>query len=152
MSNKHVCRNCSQLGRKTPQGRGVSSTWSCRTSKVALCRDGCLVEYYTRHSLYNGVDAVTDDLGYRVVMKLMENYLHQNRHVYADNYFTSVSLAKDLLAEDTYLCGTSWHWQKLKPGESIKWTNDDSVMLVKWRDRRDVYVIATDDEGLHVVR
>ena len=25
-----------QLGRKTPQGRGVSSTWSCRTSKVAL--------------------------------------------------------------------------------------------------------------------
>ena len=41
---------------------------------------------------------------------------------------------------------------KLKPGESIKWTNDDSVMLVKWRDRRDVYMIATDDDGLDVVR
>ena len=28
MSKKLVCRNCSQLGRKTPQGRGVSTTWS----------------------------------------------------------------------------------------------------------------------------
>ena len=109
-----------------------------------------------------GVDAVTHDLGYRVVMKLMENYLNQNRHVYADNYFTSVSLAKDLLAEDTYLCGTTRAHRreypnklasaKLKPGESIKWTNDDGVMLVKWRDRRDVYMIATNDEGLDVVR
>ena len=41
---------------------------------------------------------------------------------------------------------------KLKPGESIRWTNDDSVMLVKWRDRRDVYMIVTNDEGLDVVR
>ena len=51
MSKKFVCRNCSHLARKSPQGRGVSSTWSCRTCKVALCRDGCLVEYHTRHSL-----------------------------------------------------------------------------------------------------
>ena len=51
MAKKLVCRNCSQLGRKTPQGCGISSTWSCRTCKVALCRDGCQVEYHTRHSL-----------------------------------------------------------------------------------------------------
>ena len=41
---------------------------------------------------------------------------------------------------------------KLKPGESIKWTNDDGVVLVKWRDRRDVYMIGVNDEGLDVVR
>ena len=41
---------------------------------------------------------------------------------------------------------------KLTPGVSIKWTNDDGVMLVKWCDRRDVYMIATNDEGLDVVR
>ena len=51
IAKKLVCRNCSQLGRKTPQGRGISSTWSCRTCKVALCKDGCLVEYHTRHSV-----------------------------------------------------------------------------------------------------
>ena len=41
---------------------------------------------------------------------------------------------------------------KLKPGESIKWTNDDSFMLVKWRDRRDVYIIATNDDGVMLVK
>ena len=67
-----------------------------------------------------------------------------------------------LLAENTYLCGTTRAHRrdypnklasaKLKPGESIKQTNDDNVMLVKWLDMRDVYMIATNDEGLDVVR
>ena len=50
MSKKLVCQNCSQLGRKTLQDRGVSSTWS--TCKIALRRDSCLIEYHTRYSVY----------------------------------------------------------------------------------------------------
>ena len=47
---KLVCRNCSQLGKATPQGRGVATTWKCRACDVPLCRSGCLVAYHTRHA------------------------------------------------------------------------------------------------------
>ena len=136
--------------------------WGIKLWCLCEATSGYCLAFTVYTGAETGVEAVTHDLGYRVVMKLMESYLHENRHVYADNYFTSVSLAKDLLAEDTYLCGTTRAHRrefpnklasaKLKPGESIKWTNDDSVMLVKWRDRRDVYMIATNDEWLDVVR
>ena len=51
MVKKLVCRNCSQLGRKTAQGRAICSTWRCRTCDVPLCCGGCLVEFHTRHSV-----------------------------------------------------------------------------------------------------
>ena len=47
------------------------------------------------------------DLGYKVVMRLMCNYLQRHHHVYADNFFRSVHLAEALLQADTYLCGTT---------------------------------------------
>ena len=49
-AKKLVCRNCSQLGKATPQGRGVATTWKCRACDVPLCRSGCLVAYHTRHA------------------------------------------------------------------------------------------------------
>ena len=47
------------------------------------------------------------DLGYRVVMGLIPNYLNKHYHVFADNFFTSVHLAEALLQAGTYLCGTT---------------------------------------------
>ena len=122
--------------------------------------------YCLAFTVYTGAEindvAPTHDLGYRVVMQLMGNYLHQQRHVYADNYFTSVKLASDLLRSGTYMCGTTRSNRReypntlasalLQPGESLKWTNGDNVMLLKWRDKRDVFMIATNDAGLDVVR
>ena len=51
MGKKLACRNCSQLKRKTERGRSVATTWMCRACDVPLCRDGCLVQYHTRHSM-----------------------------------------------------------------------------------------------------
>ena len=36
---------------------------------------------------------------------IMSNYLHKHRHVFADNSYTSVDLAEDLLQADTYFVG-----------------------------------------------
>ena len=47
---KRVCRNCAQLGRKTPTNRGIETSFMCRACTVPLCRDGCLVEYHDRHT------------------------------------------------------------------------------------------------------
>lgn len=49
-SSKKVCKNCSQLKRKTPGGRGIQSTFKCNTCGVNLCQGGCLVEFHTRHT------------------------------------------------------------------------------------------------------
>ena len=102
------------------------------------------------------------DLGYRVVMRLMRPYLHKYHHLYADNFFTSVHLAVDMLQADTYLCGTTRGTRRdfpralagviLQQGESAKWTNADGVMLCKWRDKRDICMIATNDSGDDTVR
>ena len=142
--------------------------------------------YCLAFSVYTGAEEQTFnlDLGYRVVMRLMRRYLLSYHHLYADNYFTSVHLAVDLRQADTYyLCGTTratrrefpnslaavrlqqgdsvkWvnedgvmvrKW-KDKQGDSVKWVNEDGVMVCKWKDKRDVFMIATNDAGGDVIR
>ena len=97
------------------------------------------------------------DLGFRVVMGLMPNYMNKNHHVYADNFFTSVHLAEALLQADTHLCGRTRGTRKdfpntlanakLRAGESVKWTNEAGVMILKWHDKRDICLLATNDAG-----
>ena len=54
------------------------------------------------------------DLGYRVVMGLMANYLNKHHHVFADNFFTSVYLAEALLQEwDISVRDDPWHQEGL---------------------------------------
>ena len=62
--------------------------------------------------------------------------------MFADNFFTSVHFAEALLQADTYLCGTTHGTRrdfpnaladaKLQAGESVKWTNEAEVMILKW--------------------
>ena len=124
----------------------------------------CLCDSHTGYclafSVYTGTStdgAANLDLGYRVVMRLMRHHLLSYHHLYADNYFTSVHLAVDLLHADTYLCGTTRATRRefpktltgvrLRQGESVKWTSEDGVMLCKWHDKRDVHMIATGNSG-----
>lgn len=85
-----------------------------------------------------------------VVLELMEGYLNKGHMLFTDNYYNSVSLTKILSARSTYLCGTlrSNHREnpkhvitkKLKRGE-VEWSRSDSVVVLKWKDKRDVYAI-----------
>jgi hypothetical protein len=45
-------------------------------------------------------------LGYNVVMKMAEPFLNKHRHIFCDNFFTSVRLFAHLLDQNTYACGT----------------------------------------------
>lgn len=47
----------------------------------------------------------------KIVLQLMKPLLHQGRIVFTDNYYTSVTLARELLAPETYVVGT--HRKKL---------------------------------------
>ena len=76
-----------------------------------------------------------------VVMNLLDDFDGFCRTVIADNFITSISLAKRLLEHDTYLVGTLRSnrvgsasevvQKKLRRGEVYGLQNKDSVKLVK---------------------
>jgi hypothetical protein len=88
-----------------------------------------------------------------VVMNLLDGLEGCYRTVVADNFFTSIPLAKRLLVDDTYLIGTlkinragsdSEVVQKnLRRGEVYGLQNKDGVKLIMWKDKKDVLMVST---------
>ena len=105
--------------------------------------------------IYTGQQDPMAGLGHAeaVVMNLLDGLEGCYRTVVADNFFTSISLAKHLLEQDTYLIGTlrsnrasSGHkvvQKKLKSGEVYGLQNKTGVKLIRWKDKRDVLMIST---------
>ena len=102
-------------------------------------------------------DGVTEKtLGYLVVHDLTQNFTSKNHHIYCDNFFTSVSLAEDLLNDNIYLCGTTRAIRKdfpkelannpqvkcFKQRESLFRRREDLVATV-WKDKRFVNFLST---------
>ena len=69
-----------------------------------------------------------------------------------DNFYSSPSLFHDLISRGFHVCGTVCKDRKglpedvctatLRKGEVIS-SVDDSVMALKWKDKRDVFMIST---------
>ncbi|CAK9832764.1 PiggyBac transposable element-derived protein 4 [Anthophora retusa] len=85
-------------------------------------------------------------LGYVVIHKLlnMGNYLMKGYHVVADNFFTSISLARALFEKGTYLTGTirnnrkyipSFMKPKLQEGTS-KYARNNETLLLAYRGKK----------------
>ncbi|XP_035827541.1 piggyBac transposable element-derived protein 3-like [Aplysia californica] len=94
-------------------------------------------------------------LGHHVVMNMGRNYLGKYHHFVYDNYFSSVKLAEDLLAQNTYCCSTirgsrkGWPQQlnkantdKMAPGE-IKAMTIGRLLATVFNDKRKVSVLST---------
>ncbi|CAG4960467.1 unnamed protein product [Parnassius apollo] len=73
--------------------------------------------------------------------------------LYTDNWYTSIDLAEKLLLEEMHLVGTLRKNRKklpkdvmnakLKPGEYSAAENDKGIIVMKWRDKRDVSLLST---------
>lgn len=102
-----------------------------------------------------------DDLGGRghaanVVLHLMRNYWDKGHSLYMDNYYNSVTLARQLLEKNTYCTGTlrvgrketpeDVKKAKLRPGESVH-RYGGNVCVGKWKDKREVLYITTEHEN-----
>jgi len=91
--------------------------------------------------------------GQKMVVDLTEGYLKKGRVVIADNYFTSVQLAKYLVARETHLVGTLRKNrkhnpsdvvnQRLRAGQITAQRSAHGVLVGKWKDKRDVLFIST---------
>ena len=86
-----------------------------------------------------------------VVLKLMEDFLGKGYTVFADNYYNSVKLTNFMSKKQTYICGTLRSdrkgnpkevvSKKLKKGE-VEWKRRETVVVSKWKDKRDVLTIS----------
>ena len=111
--------------------------------------------YTWSYLIYTGEQDPMAGLGHAetVVVNLLDGLSECYRTVVADNFFTSISLAKSLLAHDTYLIGTLRRnratsgkevlQRKLKRGEAYGLQNQEGIKLIMWKDRKDVLMIST---------
>lgn len=88
-----------------------------------------------------------------VVMTLMRNVLDSGRILYTDNFYTSVYLAHQLQNRSTHLVGTLRSNRKMNPidvvkaklkkNEVIARESNTGVVVLKWKDKRDVLMLST---------
>lgn len=99
-----------------------------------------------------GKPTTTTSHSTQIVLDLAEKYLDHGRTLATDNFYTSVSLAKMLLARKTHLIGTlrknrignpkEVTMAKLKRSEIIGRENS-SIVISKWKDKREVLMLST---------
>ncbi len=87
----------------------------------------------------------------QVVLDLMNGFLNKGYILYADNFYNSVPLTKTLSSQNTYLCGTLRSNRKDNPKQvvnqkllrgELSYLRSDSVIVCKWKDKRDVLTIS----------
>jgi len=91
------------------------------------------------------------DLGYggAVALELLTPYLQQHRTVYMDNYFTGPILARHLLTEKTYLCGTLRKNRKYTPSPErmakgeVTFFTSQNILIQHWKNKKVVSIISS---------
>jgi hypothetical protein len=88
-----------------------------------------------------------------IVMKSATPYLDAGRTICTDNYYTSMTLSRQLLNNQTHLVGTLRSNRKglpkavtsahLRKGQIIARENSDGTVVFKWHDKRDVLMLST---------
>ena len=115
--------------------------------------------YWSTKTLHNGLWA-RDGLGYDVVMKLMDPLFDQG-YLYVDNFYSSLTLFKDLFARGTGATGTimetrrdfpanlknSKQWAKGKPRGSMRWERDGPCLALQWIDNKVVSLLTTTENA-----
>ena len=94
-------------------------------------------------------------------MKLMNPFFNQGYHLYVDNFYTSVTLFKDLFARGVGATGTivetrrdfpvnlknGKQWAKGKDRGSMRWERDPPCLALQWLDNKVVSVVTTIDNA-----
>lgn len=125
--------------------------WGIKLFILCDCETGIILNMI----IYTGGDTLipkSDPLGVSgaVVKELTKYYLGKGHIVYTDNWYTSPSLCRYLMVNNTGACGTvkknrkhiPKNLPKVPKGECASW-NSNGVMLQKWRDKRDVHLLTT---------
>lgn len=114
----------------------------------------CTIPGYTyKISIYAGKNDEENTSPTNVVMSLCSDLLNKGHTLYTDNWYTNVDLARILMENETHLVGTIRKNRKqlpkgvvsakLKRGQFSAAESTDGITFMKWKDKRDVYVLST---------
>lgn len=93
------------------------------------------------------------NLAKNTCMSLCRGLLYEGRTLYVDNFYTTYELARTLLDSHTHLVGTlranrkgfppEIKLIKLKRGEMVAKEDQNGIVVLKWKDTRDVRMVST---------
>lgn len=117
----------------------------------------CVAPCYTlKIMIYSGKGFLVDknySVSSRVVMELVDDYLDFGRTLCVDNWYSSISLAHQLIERITHIVGTLRSnrkynpdfviKKKIKKGQVVAQKSSSKVMVLKFKDKRDLYMLST---------
>lgn len=126
----------------------------------------CAKDFYTlQYNIYAGKEAVREtNVSHKIVLKLLKPYLNFGRCLFIDNWYSSVELVEKFNCENTHMVGTlranrrgnprDVISKKFKKGELFAQQSISNIVVMKWRDKRDIYLITTKhtDETIEIRR
>ena len=135
--------------------------WGIKLWVLADSSNGYTIDFNVYIGRAAGREVSANGLGYDVVMKLMNPFFNQGYHLYVDNFYTSVTLFKDLFARGVGATGTivetrrdfpvnlkgGKQWAKGKDRGSMRWERDPPCLALQWLDNKVVSVITTIDKA-----
>ena len=123
---------------------------------VKLFKLCSLAGYTWSVKVYSGKSSTGEreiGLAKTVCKELMKDLVDQGRTLYVDNFYTSYDLAQYCQEKKTHLVGTlranKKHIPKevlntkLKRGEMVAKEDQDGVVILKWKDSREVRILTT---------
>lgn len=120
------------------------------------CKTGYVMDFVIYTGTEVDIKSKDDPHGFSgaVVKTLMDTHFKKNHILYTDNYYTSPSLTKFLLEEETGTCGTvrsnRKHWPAFpadkRRGDIFK-KKSGNMLAIQWIDKRPVNMLTTAHRG-----
>jgi len=137
--------------------KGKPIKWGIKFWVLADSSNAYVVDFNIYSGKAAGREISAHGLGYDVVRKLMGDYKNQGYHLFVDNFYTSMTLAKHLFQQRTLFTGTilenrkdfpaslknGKQWAKGKPRRTMHWERDPPVLAMQWVDNKVVSIIST---------
>ena len=141
--------------------RDKPTKWGIKLWVLADSSNGYTVDFDIYIGRAAGRDVSAHGRGYDVVMRLIQPFLRQGYHLFVDNFYSSVTLFKDLFAQGTAATGTimetrkdfpaslknSKRWARGKEKGAMRWERDPPCLALQWVDNKVVSLLTTIDNA-----
>ena len=135
--------------------------WGIKLWVLADSSNGYTVDFNVYIGKAAGQNVSANGLGYDVVMKFMRPFLNQGYHLFVDNFYTFVTLFKDLYNQGVLATGTimetrrdfpaslknSKEWAKERERGTMRWERVSPCLALQWIDNKVVSLLTTIDSA-----